>query len=134
LGNGCPRELERHDNIIQRALSLSDRLWCSLIVDGVHVPYFVLKNWLRCIGYDRAIVVSDAIAAAGMGAGTYSLAGLEVAVAPSGATRLAGQPGYLAGSTTTLAQAARNLQTGLGIDAAAIRQLTAENPRHLLGR
>ncbi len=27
LGNGCPLFLERHDNIIQRVLSLADQLW-----------------------------------------------------------------------------------------------------------
>ncbi len=34
LGNGCPVTLHRHDNIIQRVLSLSDRLWVSFIADG----------------------------------------------------------------------------------------------------
>src|SRR5580658_9381675 len=27
LGNGCPMQLPRHDNIIQRALSQADKLW-----------------------------------------------------------------------------------------------------------
>src|SRR5581483_5617994 len=28
LGNGCPMKVDRHDNIVQRVLSVSDRLWC----------------------------------------------------------------------------------------------------------
>ena len=39
LGNGCPMFLHRHDNIIQRVLSLADQLWICFIGDGVHVPY-----------------------------------------------------------------------------------------------
>ena len=39
LGNGCPGVLPRHDNIIQRALNLSDRLHLGFIADGVHVPF-----------------------------------------------------------------------------------------------
>ena len=70
LGNGCPMMLARHDNIIQRALGLSDRLTIMFIADGVHVPYPALRNYLRVAGTERAIVVTDAISAAGLGAGT----------------------------------------------------------------
>ena len=37
LGNGCPMLMHRHDNIIQRVLSVADRLWVCFIADGVHV-------------------------------------------------------------------------------------------------
>ena len=45
LGNGCPLMMHRHDNIIQRVLSLSDRLWIGFISDGVHVPLPALRNY-----------------------------------------------------------------------------------------
>jgi N-acetylglucosamine-6-phosphate deacetylase len=38
LGNGCPTALPRHDNIIQRVLSLSNKLSISFIADGHHIP------------------------------------------------------------------------------------------------
>ena len=38
LGNGCPIMLPRHNNVIQRVLSLHDRLTICFIGDGVHVP------------------------------------------------------------------------------------------------
>src|SRR4051794_31913413 len=47
LGNGCPMQVHRHDNIIQRALSLSDRLFCMFIADGAHVLFPALRNYLR---------------------------------------------------------------------------------------
>jgi N-acetylglucosamine-6-phosphate deacetylase len=133
LGNGCPLELPRHDNIIQRVLSLSDRIWCSFIADGVHLPYFVLGNWLKCIGIERAIVVSDAIAATGMGSGRFSLGGVEVEVSAQGESRLATGSSYLAGSTTSISQAACNLREHLALSDEQVRLLTADNPRRLLG-
>ena len=38
--------LHRHDNIIQRVLSLADHLWVSFIADGVHVPFDALGNYI----------------------------------------------------------------------------------------
>src|SRR5439155_2881117 len=73
LGNGCPMQLHRHDNIIQRALSLSDQLWLMLIADGAHVGFPALGNYLRAAGLDRCIVVTDAVAPAGMVAGRFRL-------------------------------------------------------------
>src|SRR5436190_15808474 len=71
VGNGCPMQMHRHDNIIQRALSLREHLWLCFIADGVHVPPPALGNYLRAAGFDRAIVVTDAIAPAGLGPGRY---------------------------------------------------------------
>src|SRR5438477_484598 len=62
VGNGCPMQLHRHENIIQRALSLHDRLWLCFIADGVHVPFVALGNYLRAASIDRCAVVTDAIA------------------------------------------------------------------------
>ena len=76
LGNGCPMQLHRHDNVIQRALLACRRPplpWVSFIADGAHVPFFALRNYLKVVGFDRAIVVTDAIAPAGLGPGRYTL-------------------------------------------------------------
>ena len=59
LGNGCPLMMCRHDNIIQRVLSLRERLTICFIADGVHVPPAVLGNYLQLAGMDRSIVVSE---------------------------------------------------------------------------
>ncbi|MBL7192959.1 MAG: N-acetylglucosamine-6-phosphate deacetylase, partial [Pirellulales bacterium] len=80
LGNGCPTVLPRHDSIIQRLLSRASDLWICFIPDGVHVPWFALRNYLAIVGLERTIFVTDAIAAAGLGPGCYTLAGAEVEV------------------------------------------------------
>ena len=80
LGNGCPMHLHRHDNVVQRVLSVADRLWICFIADGIHVPFVALGNYLRLVGLDRAIVVTDSIAAAGLGPGRYTLGRQDVVV------------------------------------------------------
>jgi len=75
LGNGCPMRMDRSDNIIQRALSLSDRLHPMFIADGAHISYPALKNYLRAAGFERCIIVSDAVAPAGKGQDDISWGG-----------------------------------------------------------
>lgn len=133
LGNGCPRLMDRHDNIIQRVLSRSEHLQIGLIADGAHVPFFALKNYLDLIGIDRAFVVSDAISAAGCGPGVYPLGDQEVTVGADGVPR-AEDDSHLVGSATTMAQMAENLQLRLGLTATEVRRLTYTNPLKQLGR
>ena len=44
LGNACPQQMHRHDNIIWRVLSVSDQISISLIADGHHLPAPILKT------------------------------------------------------------------------------------------
>jgi N-acetylglucosamine-6-phosphate deacetylase len=128
LGNGCPTTLPRHDNVIQRALSLADRLWICLIPDGAHVPFFALANYLEVAGLDRAIMVTDAIAAATLGPGRYTLSGMEVEVDAAGVARRPGSEN-LAGSTVTMPAVRANLARHLGLAEADITRLVDTNPR-----
>lgn len=132
LGNGCPLLMHRHDNVIQRVLSLAKHLWVCFIADGVHVPFVALRNYLTIVGEQRAIVVSDAIAAAGKGPGVYRLAGQEVVVDEQLATWSADRS-HLVGSACTLKQMAANLRDELGLSPAAIESLTSRNPRLAIG-
>ncbi len=133
VGNGCPKTLERHENIVQRALSCADRIWCCFIADGVHIPFFALKNYLKLVGTERAIVVTDAIAAAGLGPGQYWIGGRIVDVDEHGITSIAGDKSHLAGSAITMPQSAENLRNRLGLEDSAIFLLTSRNPRQAIG-
>jgi N-acetylglucosamine-6-phosphate deacetylase len=132
LGNGCPANLPRHDNIIQRVLGMSDCLDIGLIADGVHIPFSALKNYLKCVNLDRVFVVTDAIAAAGLGPGTYPLGGQSVVVDETGAT-WSPDKSHLIGSATTMRQSADNLKTHLALDDAFVRRLLVQNPRRAIG-
>ncbi|QDT37667.1 N-acetylglucosamine-6-phosphate deacetylase [Stratiformator vulcanicus] len=108
LGNGCPAELPRHDNIVQRVLSLSDQIKISFIADGAHVPLFALKNYLDLAGIENCIVVSDAISAAGLGPGRYTLGGQTIEVGDDLIPWSADQTHFV-GSATTMRRMEENL-------------------------
>ena len=131
LGNGCPRVLDRHDNIVQRVLSLRERLWLCFIADGVHVPFFALRNYLALAG-EKAIVVTDAMAAAGLGPGKYTLGRWGVEVDESLAA-WAPQKSHLLGSAVTMRRAAQNLSAQVGMSDAEVRELTEVRPRLAAG-
>jgi N-acetylglucosamine-6-phosphate deacetylase len=132
LGNGCPMQMHRHDNIIQRALSLHERLWTCFIADGVHVPFIALKNYLRCAGIDRCVIVTDAIAPAGLGPGRYTLGRWDLLIGPDMVAR-APDGSHFVGAAITMRQSAVKLAEGLGLSEESIRRLTCDNPRRALG-
>jgi len=132
LGNGCPAQLPRHDNIIQRVLSQADKLWVCFIADGVHVPFFALQNYLRCAGTSRSIIVSDAMAAAGLGPGQYKLSRWEVTIGPDLAA-WAPDRSHLIGSAITLGQSFSNLVEHVGLSETDAIQMTSINPRLATG-
>lgn len=132
LGNGCPKLMDRHDNIVQRVLSLSKHLWLGFIADGVHVPLFALRNYFNAAGMDRCFVVSDCMAAAGLGPGIHKLGRWDVEV---GEDLAAWAPGrhHLLGSAMTMQQAAANLREKMGLSEAEIEQLLVTQPRQAIG-
>ena len=131
LGNGCPAQLHRHDNILWRVLA-SDRLrWVMLIADGVHLPPTLVRTVIRTIGLERVIAVSDATAAAGMGAGTFSLAGQDVVVDESGAAWAADRS-HLVGSTASPRRLREVLCKDVGLSDADAEQILVVNPAQLL--
>lgn len=132
LGNGCPQQMHRHDNIIQRAMSLRDAIIPTFIADGVHLPFFVLKNFLDWFGIKRSIVVTDAIAPAGLGPGRYTLARWDLQI---GEDMVARSPDgtHFVGSAISMRQSAENLVSKLSLTKKQIDRLTADNPRAAIG-
>lgn len=132
VGNGCPMQMHRHDNIIQRALSLADRLWLCFIADGAHIPFRTLGNYLRIANEARTIVVTDAIAPAGLGPGRYTFGRWDLVVGDDMVPR-APDRSHLVGSGITMKQNAANLQRALGLSESVVRKITLENPRIAVG-
>ena len=133
LGNGCPMQLHRHDNIVQRVLSLHESLWITFIADGAHIEFFTLGNYLSAAGVDRCVVVTDAVAPAGLGPGQYNIlgrwnvqVGLDmVARAPDGS--------HLVGAAVTMKRSLANLVEKVGLSQEDALQLTCRNPRKAIG-
>lgn len=97
LGNGCAAMIRRHDNVFWPQLS-DDRLTCSVISDGWHVPATMLQCIARCKPVDRIVLTSDVSGFGGCQPGRYSAGAVEVDVLQDGRIVVAGQTQFLAGS------------------------------------
>jgi len=130
LGNALRRMQPKFDNPLMLQLA-EDRLWASIIADGVHVPPYALKVMLRAKGLDRTILVTDATSGAAASPGVYKFAGMRIERDSAGAVRVPGSD-VLAGSALTLDQAVKNVVGwNLATPDQALR-LASHNPRTLL--
>ena len=107
-----------------------DAAWVELIADGVHVHPALWPLITRLKPAGRLLLVSDAIALAGMGDGRARVGGLEVEVVGQRVT-LVGTT-TLAGSVIALDDAVRNL-VGSGVPLPAAVAAASRNPLELLG-
>mgnify|MGYP003662817859 CR=1 FL=1 len=131
LGNGCPHMQPRHDNIVQRVLSVTDRIAVTFIADGHHVPPFALKNYFRAMPDENIIIITDAISAAGLGPGTYRFAHQTVEVDEDRSAWAPGREHY-AGCATTMPQMVDVLESKLGIPPETSLRWMRDNPARLL--
>ena len=130
LGNGAHALIQRHPNYIWEQLG-ADQLWASLIVDGHHLPPTVAKSMLRAKTLDRCLLVSDAVALAGMKPGIYQFAGKSVELTEERCVRLVGTE-YLAGSAIELARGIENSVRFADISLEEAVSLATLQPMHLL--
>ncbi len=99
------RAFEPREPGIAGAALCRDDVVVQVIVDGHHLaPATALIAWRAAAG--RFALVTDAMAAAGVGDGSYRLSGVDVEVRDGAARRA---DGVLAGSTLTMIDAVRNL-------------------------
>ncbi|SDV01838.1 N-acetylglucosamine 6-phosphate deacetylase [Microlunatus sagamiharensis] len=100
----------------------------ELIADGFHVAPEVLTMALGAAGPEGVVLVTDAMVAAGMPDGPYTLGSLDVQVT-DGQARLVGadgEPGAIAGSTLTTGRAF-GLVASLTHDLAAAARVASTN-------
>ncbi len=132
LGNGAHGMIRRHPNYIWDQLA-EDRLTAGFIFDKHHLPPAVMKTVVRAKGVERTVLVSDAVALAGMPPGEYRMFdGTEVVLDANGRLALKGTP-FLAGAAIPLPVCIANAVRHAGLTIAdAVRTVTA-NPSRLLG-
>ena len=99
------RPLNHRDPGILAEVLTDHRISADIIVDGIHVMPEVVQLFLRAKGTDRAVLITDAMAAAGMPDGTYQLGPIQVEVKDGKCT----SDGKLAGSVLTMDRAVRNV-------------------------
>jgi N-acetylglucosamine-6-phosphate deacetylase len=96
LGNGCPTELNRRDNIILRVFD-TPGLTAGLIPDQIHVSDPLFRLIHRTLGKNSVYHTTDAMSAAGAPPGRYQLGVMEIEVGADQVVRQPGRPN-LAGS------------------------------------
>lgn len=93
LGNGSPRELDRHDNILWRVFEL-EALKVSVIPDAIHVSPALFRLMHRQLPTDAIFYVSDAMAAAGAAPGRHRLGRIELEVGEDQVVRYPGRTNF----------------------------------------
>ena len=107
-----------------------DRLYADFIADGVHLHGDIVRLIVRCKGAGKAIAITDAMEAAGMPDGAYSLGGQPVTVR-GGEARLA--DGTLAGSVLTMRQALHDLIHVFGVTPFDAVRMCTRTPAECIG-
>lgn len=123
------RRLDHRDPGIAGAVLTADQITADIIADGVHVDPGMVRLFLRAKGRERAVLITDAISATGMGDGRYRLGPFEVDVRGNRCE----YQGKLAGSVLTLDQAVRNVVSFAEWTLQDAIRLATCNPARLLG-
>lgn len=106
-----------------------DEVTCDFIADGVHLDREMLRLLLKLKNSDRLSLISDAVAAAGMGDGDFEIWGETITVKNG---RTANARGSIAGSVITMLDAVR-MMLSLGSSEVEVAKMAASNPARLLG-
>ena len=129
LYNGMRGLHHRQPGVVGAAL-VHGELTCEVIADGIHVHPAAVRLVAQVKGPRGAVLMTDAMRAAGLPDGHYELGGQHVIVM-SGAARL--ETGVLAGSTLTMDAAVRNMVKFAGISLHEALGMASSTPARLLG-
>lgn len=106
-----------------------DDVTCDVIADGIHLDKRMLQLLVKIKRSTSLMLISDAIAAAGLGDGAYAIWGETISVQEG---RTSNAAGSIAGSVITMLDAVRLMLT-LGASEVDVAQMSATNPARLLG-
>jgi N-acetylglucosamine-6-phosphate deacetylase len=98
LYNAMTPLTHRDPNAVGAALT-TDKLYCEVICDGIHLHKAAVLTAYKMKGSDRMLLISDSMMATGLPDGKYQIGGLDVWVR-DGVARI--EAGNLAGSTAKL--------------------------------
>ncbi len=127
--NGMPGIHHRQPGIFVAALERPDVTF-QVIPDGIHVHPAVVRMLLRLVGNERLVVITDAMAATGLGDGDYAFGGVAVTVRNG---RVRTPAGGLAGSTLTMEQALRNMMRFCDLSLAEALPMLTRVPARSIG-
>jgi len=107
---------------------IHDDVTCDLIADGVHLDPLILKLVLGTKTSKRISLISDAIAATGLGDGEYQVWGEQIVVSEGRTRNLRGS---IAGSVITMLDAVR-MMLSLDVPEIEVARMASTNPARVL--
>lgn len=107
------------------ALAEASQVQGELIADGVHVHPAAMHALVNMLGPQRTVVITDALAGAGLSDATFEFAGQPAHVV-HGAAHL--EDGTITGSVLTMDQALRNILLMTGVSLSQAAGMLAFNP------
>ena len=107
----------------------SENAFVQIIADGKHIHPSVIRLYVRAMGEDRVILISDCMCATGLSDGEYMFGGQKIVVKNSTAYT---ETGNLAGSTVTLFECVKTA-ISMGISEESAVKMATENPAKLMG-
>lgn len=132
IGNGVPREVNRHDNPILSQLAIPDII-PSMITDGFHLPEGFIRTVASAKKSSGCFVVSDQTHLAGMPPGEYRLGVTPVVLEEDGFLHMRDEP-YLAGSSRTMAECMEHLASLGFLEDDDLVRMGNRTPLSILGR
>jgi N-acetylglucosamine-6-phosphate deacetylase len=112
-------------------VSLADgRVRAEVIADGQHLAPEIVRMIVRAKGSEAVVLITDAMAGAGVGEGAYDLGGLAVTVMEGRATLA---DGTLAGSVLTMGRAAANVRAWAGLSWEEVARVASTNAADEMG-
>ena len=124
------RQFDHRDPGLLGEVLANDDLFAELICDGLHVHPDAVRIYWKAKGPERAILITDAMSAAGMPDGTYKLGELDVHVVKG---KCVIDKDTLAGSTLTLDRGVRNFAGFTGASIEDVAKLASRNPARMTG-
>jgi N-acetylglucosamine-6-phosphate deacetylase len=122
--------LHHRDPGIVGAVLGSEQITAELIADTIHVHPGAMKVLIRCLGSDRVVLVTDAMAGAGLPDGEYELLGFTVTVHEGKATQA---DGTIAGSAAVMNECVRNVHQQVKIPLEQAIKMASLNPARVIG-
>ncbi|HVQ36751.1 MAG TPA: N-acetylglucosamine-6-phosphate deacetylase, partial [Pyrinomonadaceae bacterium] len=101
-----------------------DDVTCDVIADGIHLDRHMLQVLFKLKGAAGLTLISDAVAAAGLGDGDYQIWGETINVEQG---RTSNSAGSIAGSVISMLDAVRTMRS-LGISEVELAQMASSNP------
>jgi len=129
LFNAMPPLAGREPGPVGAALDDPD-CWCGLIVDLVHVSAPSLRIAIAAKGWERMMLVTDAMPSVGSSLGSFVLHERTITRRDG---KLTTEDGTIAGSDLDMASAVRNTVTALGLPLEAALHMASRAPAEFLG-